>query len=1074
MPPALPPARRLLSDQDRAQIAHGAAGLFECLDGRGAAAAASPQQAQTLLNAWQEAFAPGDPRALERRLAWDGLDAARVLQTLTATLASRSQPESDWTAWLPHFLEAAAELAQIDSPELAAELERVSPSTEPPFLEIWVSMARAARKALAGEGALVDGIHADALAALERSLISDCAAAGELALFSLFRSFEGAPERPGSRYSAFVRSLLEGGLADVFRDYPVLARQLARLAATWVDSSLEFLKRLRRDQDALAALFGVPALGTLRRLAPGLSDRHAGGRRVGLLTFAAGIRVVYKPRDLGIEAAFQDFVAWLASRGPHVPRPLRVLEREGYGWVECVDQEPFLDRQQVADYFRRAGTLLCVLHVLRGIDAHQENVVATRRGPILIDGETLLQPVDRAEDRDSRSGGLLDGAAQDVRRSCLSSSLLTLLDIDGDGECYDVGGLMPALARTPTAARAWRALRSDALHFVRGREVQPGVQNQVVLDGVVQRPEWFAAELVAGFAAAYRLFLTERSSLLDSQGPLARFAGRRSRLLFRPSDQYGVYLHGLSGPRYQKSGFDRSLGLETLSRVFRHEEKQPLLWPLVADERLALEALDVPRYTLPVDACVLTTASGARVSDHLVRSGLEAVRAGLREMSEADLARQLELLASALEEAAPPPATASGRAESGDGASLHEDPGALFMRAAEILGDAILGRSRGASDRSLSWGESDSRGPHGRYDLYHGQAGIALFLAALAKITQQGRFFHAAASLRLSFENMPEKPGASPQVWPELGACSGLGSVVYALATTGRLLKDGAWTDLALRSAREISPARIARDTQLDLAGGAAGALLALLALEDETGEAWIRERIESCVEHLLETQTAAGDDAGAWPGHDGRLLSGFAHGAAGIAYALGRAHALVPNERLAGAVARAHRFERRLFSGALRNWPPAREGGAVLMTAWCYGAPGIGMARTLGLGAFRDEAILEEIRVACETTAATPASRADHLCCGNMGRSEALLIMGRGLGQAQVVAEGAALATRLAQRVCAQGRFGVRTEGFEHRTFQPGFFRGLAGVGYQLLRGAAPSRLPSVLGFESVRAVEP
>ena len=83
------------------------------------------------------------------------------------------------------------------------------------------------------------------------------------------------------------------------------------------------------------------------------------------------------------------------------------------------------------------------------------------------------------------------------------------------------------------------------------------------------------------------------------------------------------------------------------------------------------------------------------------------------------------------------------------------------------------------------------------------------------------------------------------------------------------------------------------------------------------------------------------------------------------------------------------------------------------------------------------------------------------------MGRGEALLVMGRRTGDARAVAAAEALATTIAERASAEGARGVRTEGFEHRTFHPGFFRGLAGIGYQLLRTAAPERLPSVLGFE-------
>lgn len=1064
----LPP----LSDQDHLEIARGATGLFECLAEPGHTALSSEREGRDLLMAWRDAFSQGDREAFERRLRWDGWDEAAVLDALDSSSRKDARVPAAWTSWLERFLEDAAALAaDLGSPDVAAELERMAPSPEPPFLEVWVAFVRSARRALADGGEPPEGSHSAAYAAFERSLVAELAAAGELVLYQRFLDRREAPDGPaGDSYAPFVRSLLEGGLAAVFNEYPVMARQLALLASTWVDSSLELLGRLRRDRDAIATAFGATPLGELCRATPGLSDRHDRGRRVAILTFTSGISVVYKPRDVGLERALEEFQAWLAGRGLGLlPRSARVLEREGYGWAEFVDREPFQDRRQVGEYFRRAGTLLCIVHVLRGTDAHQENVVATRLGPALIDAEMLLQPVDRGEAADARADGLVDGAAHGVRRTCLSSGFVTLLDVDADGVAYDVGGLMPTAPRAAAVGeRSWRGLRSDDLHLVRERRIHPAARNQVVLDGVVQRPEWFAADLICGFTEAYRFVLAERARILDPEGPLSFFAGRRSRILFRPSDHYGAYLEALAGPRYQRRGLDRSVALETLTRVFRHEEQRPLLWPLVADERSSLERMDIPRQVLPVDECVLTATSGERVSGYLVRSGLDAVMDGIRAMSEEDLKWQIDLLGSALEGPAPRTEVLAGggRAEV---AVSRLDPATTWIRAAELLGVAILARGRRGGSATLSWSDCDSRGPHGRYDLYRGQAGIVLFLAALAAVTGQARFSEAASSLRRAFERLLAEPGpASPSGWPSLGACSGLGSIVYSLAAAGRLLGDASWTELALRWAREISLARIQEDPHLDVVGGTAGALLALLALQDDTGEPWLEERIGACARRLIATQVATGGDGAAWPDPDGRAPAGLAHGAAGIAYALNRRFASTGDVQAEAAVRRAHRHERRLFSPAVRNWPAARDGGAVLMTAWCHGAPGIGMARALlPLG---DPETREEIRVAMETTAAAPPARVDHLCCGNMGRSEALLTMGVRLQEAGAVASAAALAAPLASRVCAEGSLGARTEGFEHRTFHPGFFRGLAGIGYQLLRTAAPSRLPSVLGFESGR----
>ena len=1068
----------LLSDQDRLEVARGAATLFECLAEPGAAALTSAREGRDLLEAWAEAFSPGDARAFERRMGWDGLHEAAVLRALTEPMASTARHPPAWTAWLDRFLEEAATFAELESSDVEAELARLAPSPEPPFLEVWVSVVRSARRAVADAGESGEGIHPAAYAAFERGLVVELSAVGEMALYDLFRTFNDAHDRSaGPGYPVFVRGLLEGGLAATFKTYPVMARHLAILVSTWVESTLEFLARLRRDRDAIATAFGAIPLGDLIRATPGLSDRHDGGRCVAVLAFTSGLRIVYKPRDVGLERAFQELQAWLSSRGlDSLPRPLRVLEREGYGWAEFVDQAPFQDRRQVGEYFRRAGAVLGVVHVLRGADAHQENVVATTLGPVLIDAEMLLQPVDHGEEMDSRADGLIDGAAHGVPRSCLSPGFVTLLDVDADGVSYDVGGLMPASPRTALGSeRSWRSLRSDALHFVRERRVHPAVRNQVVLDGVAQRPEWFAADVAAGFAEAYRFFLAQRPHLLDPEGPLSLFAAQRSRILFRPSDQYGFFLHALATPRYQRRGLDRSVALEMLNRVFRHEETRPQLWPLVAEERRSLEELDIPRYLLPANACVLTAANGEGVSGYLVRSGLDAVVGGLRAMTEEDLERQLDLLGSALDAVAPTvDARANGTGPEG-AAGARVDPAAVWIRGAELLGEGIVARGRRGAGGTLSWGDCGSRGPHGRYDLYRGQAGIGLFLAALAAVTGHGRLADAASSALRPLEKiLEEESPASPRSWPSIGACSGVGSVVYALASAGRLLDDDTWTELALRWAREISPARIESDPHLDVAGGTAGALLALLALEDAGGAPWVRDRVRDCARRLLAAQVATGEDSAAWPGHDGRPLAGFAHGAAGIGYALGRAYASTGDVELIEPVRRAHRHERRLFAPAVRNWPAAHEGGTVLMTAWCHGAPGIGLARALGLDAFRDEEILEEIHVAMETTAAAPPSRTDHLCCGDMGRSEALLTMGRCLHDARAVASAEAIATRLAERACAEGSRGVRTEGFEHRTFHPGFFRGLAGIGYQLLRTAVPARLPSVLGFASGRPGAP
>ena len=61
----------------------------------------------------------------------------------------------------------------------------------------------------------------------------------------------------------------------------------------------------------------------------------------------------------------------------------------------------------------------------------------------------------------------------------------------------------------------------------------------------------------------------------------------------------------------------------------------------------------------------------------------------------------------------------------------------------------------------------------------------------------------------------------------------------------------------------------------------------------------------------------------------------------------------------------------------------------------------------------------------------------------------------------------GVRMARTVAERILAQGRLGVRARGFWHGAPGPELMQGMAGIGYQLLRTASPSAVPSVLAFE-------
>ena len=118
------------------------------------------------------------------------------------------------------------------------------------------------------------------------------------------------------------------------------------------------------------------------------------------ITFNQGPRLIYKPKDLGIDLAYNDLLAWLNRRGaPVALRSLLVLARDGYGWVEFAAPEACRDEDAVERYYRRVGALVCLVYLLQGADCHAENLIASGEQPILVDCETLLNPWPHAAER---------------------------------------------------------------------------------------------------------------------------------------------------------------------------------------------------------------------------------------------------------------------------------------------------------------------------------------------------------------------------------------------------------------------------------------------------------------------------------------------------------------------------------------------------------------------------------------------------------------------------------------------------------------------------------------------------
>jgi type 2 lantibiotic biosynthesis protein LanM len=297
-----------------------------------------------------------------------------------------------------------------------------------------------------------------------------------------------------------------------------------------------------------------------------------------------------------------------------------------------------------------------------------------------------------------------------------------------------------------------------------------------------------------------------------------------------------------------------------------------------------------------------------------------------------------------------------------------------------------------------------------------------------------------------------------------VGGFAGWGGVIYALSHLGVLLSDSSLAATA-ESLLDSLGDPIGLDKDLDIIGGAAGCAVALRSLQQTRPSVKVIETARACGERLLQTARQTDHGLGwIYLGNAESPLTGFAHGNAGIAYSLLTIAELTNEARFRQAACAAIEYERAVFSREHANWPdfrPNSNGGFV--TAWCHGAPGIGLSRLCSLRFLDDPLLRDEIDTALATTS-TSLGESHIVCHGDFGNVDILLYA------AEILQEPRwrALAKHQAGRILTAAKGGKWVLENPLNVETPGLMTGLAGIGYVLLRLADPARVPCVLALES------
>ncbi|KAB8315277.1 type 2 lantipeptide synthetase LanM [Tolypothrix campylonemoides VB511288] len=1087
-----------VSQQDLLKIVEQASTITERLsDGFiREAAQANYKLSNSRTEKWCQVVAQGNQEKFAKRLAWDNLNVNTVHQVLGNVRLADAQKLPIWAETLREVLQTDLQTGDVDT------YRCLNPEEPIPFEDVFLPFVQVARqKLIAQTGVSYQLLSEKAHSSLQRSLLNRlstiCAQSLQLE-FSAFRVLKQSGlsrllgQLQGSRakeqYQDFVKSLTTGGMLSFFQKYNALARLVATATDFWVEATAEFLQRLASDLPTIQQTF-LEDTGQVVAIEPFLSDPHNRGRSVLALTFASGLKLIYKPKNLALEAAYLQLLAWFNQQSVLLPfQLLKLINRTTHGWVEYVQHLPCEDEAAAKRHYRRAGMLLCLLYSLGATDCHQENLIASGEHLVLIDMETIMHP--HASDiayRSEEVGAQSPASQEFFGDSVLRVGLIPRWEYKEGQVAYDISGLGGVGGQEiPVQMPKWQHINTDNMALEYEIGTMPSSANAPTLNGITLSANNYVDEIVDGFQQMYLFLMERREALLMSDSPLGALAHQQVRFVFRATEVYARILLKTLHPEFLRNGADRSIELDVLSRALLVADTKPSVWSLLAMELQALEQLDVPYFTADSNSDALTVSPELKIAGCFKEPSYDRAIFNLQQLSDANLAQQIAIIRGSLYSRA--------TCEHGSAVSTERVAPSVNLSAtaqltqAQIIQEAVAiaqelqQRADYAVDGSVNWIGMAYIPRVQRlqlqpldYSLYDGVCGIALFLAALEKITGGAGFrdlaLRALQPLRKNLHNTDSKFKTKITKQIGIGGATGIGSIIYTLVRSSQFLNEPELLDLARLAASLISQESIASDRYFDTMSGAAGTILGLLALYQATLDSAVLEQAIACGYHLLHNRTASNSGPRAWANADGKLMTGLAHGAAGIAYSLLRLYQPTQESAFLEAATEAIVYERSVYCPIAGNWPDVRSfslslGKPSFQIAWCHGASGVGLARLGGLKILDNSEIRQDIAVALNTTQEFGLENLDRLCCGNFGRMELLLLAGSKLSRPQLWETAQKQAARVLARAKHAGAFYLLPE-LPKDVYNPGFFQGTAGIGYELLRLAYPESLPSVLLWE-------
>ena len=904
---------------------------------------------------------------------------------------------------------------------------------------------------------------------LEQLLVNDLSELYSPLIFKDFDRYRKHSITHELAYSGYIKYSKKYGFCQLLTEYPVLLRLISVLTRQWLDTTSEFMIRLEKDSSLIyKKLARIRVNNKIISVTGSISDKHARGRSVLLMALQDGKQFLYKPKFVTLEKNFYELICGLNSLSPPIDlRGMKTLDMEAYGWTEFIENKSCKEIADFKNYYYRAGCLLAIFHILQGKDIHDENIIADGCYPIPIDLEVLFQS--NADSIFNQSDAAFEAskiANTKIGNSALSVGMLPNFGYDEARKVYDVGGLNGNLISSNELA--WENINSSNFSYKiiqKTSSVRTNIPNfeKLVYGTLSDNYD----HLVNGFKD-YSFFIASNGKGLFERFLNINFKDNPTRSLKRPTAFYALLLRRLRNYKNFKSGFEWSVQSEFLYRYMSEEsQKFHVEWSNIKAEKEALLNLSIPSFNITTEYSTLGIESPG--IQRMCSRQQSIYR--LENYTTQEILYQCELIRWSLDSIISKKQSKikNKKKEAVVLKSIPDNDEFNILinhridKIYDLLNSASIRASSSVSWIGLDWFDNSEIYKLNTLGngLYSGNAGIAIFLASYFKLREDKEaLILCDQSLSVIKYHINS---SSTKEWIKrigIGAGSGAAAIIYSLATIFQISHKEEYLELSTRVSEQIHKNLIKDDNFLDIISGSSGLIMALLKLHKITNNDQLINIAIYCGQTIcLKIQDKINSSK--------VLLNGFSHGLAGISYSLMQLYEISNEKQFHKISKELMKLENDTYNPAHFNWPDKRVSPMVFNESkWCHGACGIGLSRAglLKIKSFQnDKNLINDLSMSLKASNIYWPSHNITLCCGSIGNIELLNSVNELLNTTENHNN---VQIRLYEILKNYDELSLMTWGINGEPHNLGFFQGISGVGYSLMRINDKS-LPNIALFE-------